>query len=421
MKSDSTESTASAAARLHYLDAARAFALVLGIVFHASLSFMPVFIGWAVMDVSTSPAVPVFVLTSHSFRMELFFLLAGFFSHRAVNRQSPGSFIGSRLRRLLVPFIAGWFILWPLIVSGWLMGAASLRGDYDFVAALQGGFQSLSRLPEGLFTRTHLWFLYYMLLVTGLALGARSLVRITPDSVKRLQERLHSILKRIIVSPGCFLFLTVPTAATLWLMHGWGMDTPDRTLLPHVPVLLIYSGFFAFGWFASREPDILKNFIALTFPRCALLVVALTGTVLLNSAQANPGATNYALLRALFTLSYAWTMWSLVSLTLGVCQRIFSKPNLVVRYLAESAYWLYLVHLPVVVWLQVIVAEWPGPWFVKLAGISSTTLVLGLLTYDGFVRSTAIGQILHGRRQPRVIFRAFSRQPLPAASHASVD
>ena len=40
--------------RLHYLDATRAFALLLGIVFHASLSFMPVFIGWAVMDVSTS-------------------------------------------------------------------------------------------------------------------------------------------------------------------------------------------------------------------------------------------------------------------------------------------------------------------------------------------------------------------------------
>ena len=35
--------------RLHYLDATRAFALLLGIVFHASLSFMPVFIGWAVM------------------------------------------------------------------------------------------------------------------------------------------------------------------------------------------------------------------------------------------------------------------------------------------------------------------------------------------------------------------------------------
>ena len=64
--------------RLNYLDAVRAFALLLGIVFHASLSFVPVFIGWAVMDISTSSSILGFILVSHSFRMELFFLIAGF-------------------------------------------------------------------------------------------------------------------------------------------------------------------------------------------------------------------------------------------------------------------------------------------------------------------------------------------------------
>ena len=44
----------------------------------ACLSFMPVFIGWAVQDVSTSRWVSVFTIVSHSFRMETFFLLAGF-------------------------------------------------------------------------------------------------------------------------------------------------------------------------------------------------------------------------------------------------------------------------------------------------------------------------------------------------------
>ena len=66
--------------RLDYLDATRAFALLLGVVFHAVFSFSPYFMGWAVQDISTSPRVTDFFLVSHSFRMELFFLLAGFFS-----------------------------------------------------------------------------------------------------------------------------------------------------------------------------------------------------------------------------------------------------------------------------------------------------------------------------------------------------
>src|SRR6478609_5812005 len=162
-----------AAPRLAYLDGARAFALLLGVVFHASLSFTPYFMGWAVQDVSTGQGVADFFLVSHSFRMELFFLLAGFFSCGLLQRQGPGGFLRSRAIRLGVPFTVGWFILRPLVVSGWIIGAASLRGDYHFWAGLRDGFATLKQLPAGLFTGTHLWFLYYLLLVTGLLLLLR--------------------------------------------------------------------------------------------------------------------------------------------------------------------------------------------------------------------------------------------------------
>src|SRR6478736_4805504 len=161
--------------RLDYLDATRAFALLLGVVFHASLSFTPYFMGWAVQDISTGQGVADFFLVSHSFRMELFFLLAGFFSCGLLRRQGLGGFLRSRAVRLGVPFVAGWFLLRPLVVSGWIMGAASLRGDYDFWAGLRDGFATLKQLPAGIFTGSHLWFLYYLLLVTGLVLGLRLL------------------------------------------------------------------------------------------------------------------------------------------------------------------------------------------------------------------------------------------------------
>ena len=180
--------------RLDYLDATRAFALVLGIVFHASLSFMPVFMGWAVQDVSTSPLVTMFMTISHSFRMEAFFLLAGFFSHLTFHRKGAGEFVRSRVLRIVLPFVVGWFILRPLVVSGWIMGSASLRGDVDIWAGLLGGFQSLSTLPAGIFAGSHLWFLYYVALITTLVLAVRGLLTASGSWKDTLLRRADSFV-----------------------------------------------------------------------------------------------------------------------------------------------------------------------------------------------------------------------------------
>jgi hypothetical protein len=64
---------------------------------------------------------------------------------------------------------------------------------------------------------------------------------------------------------------------------------------------------------------------------------------------------------------------------------------------------MYLIHLPVVVWLQVALAEVPLHWSLKLPFISTITIAVSLLTYDLFVRSTFIGWVLNGRRRDRVM------------------
>ncbi|MFN0063700.1 MAG: hypothetical protein ACKVPX_14435 [Myxococcaceae bacterium] len=102
-------------------------------------------------------------------------------------------------------------------------------------------------------------------------------------------------------------------------------------------------------------------------------------------------------------VGYALTMWSLVFLTIGVFRKFCSRPNAFVRYVAESSYWLHLIHLPVVVWLQVAVAELLLHWSLKLAFISTVTIGLSLLTYDFFVRLTLIGWVLNERCRERVM------------------
>jgi glucans biosynthesis protein C len=81
-----------------------------------------------------------------------------------------------------------------------------------------------------------------------------------------------------------------------------------------------------------------------------------------------------------------------------------------VRYIADSSYWMYFIHLPIVIWLQVATAEIALHWSLKIPLVTITTLSICLITYDLFVRPTFIGQILNGRRRSRVIF-ARTKEP----------
>jgi peptidoglycan/LPS O-acetylase OafA/YrhL len=391
--------------RLDYLDALRAFALLLGIVFHASMSFVPFFIGWAVMDISTSSIVSSFILVSHSFRMELFFLIAGFFSHMAFHRKGAKTFINSRLIRIAIPFVVGWFILRPLIIASWVMGGQSLQGEIDILNGLKIGFQSLGQLPNDLLTGSHLWFLYYILLITAITLAVRAVTKLTPTLHSIATKWTDLIVDWIANSRLSWLLLSLPTGACLWHMSIWGMDTPDKSLVPHWPVLIVYGGFFTFGWLLHRQEGLIDRFARLTIGRVALCVVIVWGTSVLSRYQSNIGHPHFGLIRTGFALSYALMMWSLVSLSIGLFKRLFDKPSQVVRYIADSSYWLYLIHLPIVVWLQIAFAELSFHWSLKLIAISLLTIGISLVLYDLFVRSTLIGKTLNGRKQERVLFR----------------
>ncbi len=399
--------------RLDYLDATRAFALLLGILFHASLSFMPTFIGWAVQDVSTSSLVAMLFTVTHAFRMETFFLLAGFLGHVTFHRKGAGAFVRSRFLRIVVPFVTGWFILRPLLVSGWIMGAASLRGDYSFWAGLRGGFQSLNSLPAGILTGSHLWFLYYLAMITGLTLVLRGLVKSAVPWHAALERRADALVAWLAHSPFSIPVLVVPTAVALWFMNYWGMDTPDQTLRPHLPALSVYGGFFVLGWLLGRQRELIAPFARLTLRRWICAAVGIASIQYLGRFQLDPGHPYYHALHAAYVTGYALTMWTLVFLTIGVFKTFCARPQPVVRYVADSSYWLYLVHLPIVVWLQVAVADLPLHWSLKLAGISTLTIALGLLSYDLFVRSTWLGALLNGRRRDRALPRLVGRaQPV---------
>jgi peptidoglycan/LPS O-acetylase OafA/YrhL len=148
----------------------------------------------------------------------------------------------------------------------------------------------------------------------------------------------------------------------------------------------------------------MEQFVHLSWGKVLLSITAIVTTVVMSSFEGNLAHSQYQLFKASFIFSYAIMMWLLISLTIGACKQLFKRTSKKVRYIADSAYWLYLIHLPLVIFLQIAFAELPFHWAIKLTSICAITLFISILLYDIFVRSTFIGTILNGRRQTRGLF-----------------
>ena len=74
--------------RLHALDAVRAIALLLGVVLHASMSFIPGPPVWIIQDNAAATEFSLLFYIPHMFRMVLFFLIAGYFARFALERRA---------------------------------------------------------------------------------------------------------------------------------------------------------------------------------------------------------------------------------------------------------------------------------------------------------------------------------------------
>lgn len=381
--------------RLFYMDGVRAFALLLGVVFHASLSFMPSFIGWAVMDISTSEFISVFILVSHSFRMELFFLVAGFFSCMALQRQSASRFFSSRAVRLGIPFVVGWFLLRPLLVAAWVIGGQSMRGEVDFSSGFSAGFTDVMQLSSGLFTGTHLWFLYYLMAITLTFLLIRYVLAKLQiiETLNRLVNTLPANTASVLTVSAALVAIT---SFALWFMSAWGMDTPDKSLVPHLPTFAVYFLCFSVGWLLHNRSDIFHLFSQFSWALIVVVILAIVSTVYFSAFQGSYGTSNYNWYKCNFVMSYAVMMWGLVFASIAICKRVFAKAHRAVTYLSNASYWIYLIHLPIVLALQIAVAELEIGWLWKWAGVSIATIVISILSYELFVRKSPIGKVLNG-------------------------
>jgi peptidoglycan/LPS O-acetylase OafA/YrhL len=400
-----------ASGRYHALDALRATALLLGVALHAALSYIPGDqVGWAVQDRSANDLFGVGVLVVHAFRLPVFFLLAGFFARLVVQRRGTGAFVRDRLVRILVPLVLGWLLVESFVAFAWIWGRF-MHGDPALAGrALALGFgellNQLGRLRHpvqfgGEFTLTHLWFLYVLLQIYVLFLAARFALVRTLDRDGQVAARLDRGASALAGSRWLLPVLAAATAVVLLAMRHWGIDTPDRSLLPHPAVLLLYGGVFTCGWWLQRNPALMTTIQARwTRHLVAGALLAIPVVLLIGLEPTAAGSAHGRLVTAVYALLYAALLWAWTLGLLGVFLRVCRNESRVWRYLADASYWVYIVHLPIVCSLQVWLSRYGFSCWAKFGLVLVVAVPVCLLSYHLVGRSTPVGLLLNGRRHP---------------------
>lgn len=335
-------------------------------------------------------AVAIFWVV-HVFRLPLFFAMSGFFMALLLSRKGVGTTLRNRSLRIVVPLTVGLVTLMPL-----LLFAAQRSGT----AFTEGG-----NVPAGTpfsFEPGFLWFLWYLLIVDGVAFA---LYLLAPDLLRAAGRHFRALVARPMAG---ILLLAIPTALALWPDPHW-FSAPDAETFVPQPHLLFYNAlFFALGATLYAHRDLVSNANrdAWRWVACAVAATVPAGLLftLHNSLEygSNPMVHGVAL------LVYAIATWTSLIALVGLADRYLNRPRPALRWLADSSYWIYLSHMPA----MVLVVAWAGALALgtasQFAFVTALSLAFSLITYPLFVRYTAIGRVLNGprrRRRPRLVSR----------------
>ncbi len=381
--------------RLSAFDALRSGAMVVGVLFHASVAYQQAPLGsllWPVHDPAATPAFDVLFWWTRGIQIPLFFLISGFFAAAAVERRGARAFVSSRVRRLLGPLTLGCVTVLPVLYYVWCWGwVRSQRCTVREVRALK--FDDFA-IQSGFFGPGHLWFLEDLFVVSiAFAVLCATRAARTRETSQRGAERMGAL-----GSWGAAPGLAVLSAAVLFL-DPVAVSGFRNSFVPSPARIGYHALFFVVGVALHCRPEALARLAGRALPLLAASVAAGAVAVPLAMRMA-AGQTASVPSRLGFGLAYGVFSWLSVLGFTGLAVRTVRGGRSSSRLLAEASYWVYLVHLPIVGLVQIALAGTSLPSTLKCVVVCGVTLVLSFGTYHLFVRDRALGRWLAGAPSP---------------------
>lgn len=373
--------------RIHSLDSLRAIMMILGLVFHSALTYAvsDFGAGWPIKDTGSTHLFNDLIKHLISrFRMPLFFLVAGFFGAMLFYERKPIKMIKNRAKRLLYPFIVFMLLLWPVIVFAFSYTQLIFAGSNNSFAETISKFSNLGILiPEKTY---HLWFLYYLTLITAASVVLASIFKKLPKLSSKISKIFNWVIQKPIVRVLVFTALT----CIVYLIMGT-TNTGGMSFKPHLSTFIFFFFFYTVGWILFKSKHLLDEIM-----RCDWICAGL-GLVLTMFYLYTLTTLDEAYLIVLKSL----TVWLFIFGITGLFIRYGSKHSAIMRYISDASYWVYLIHLPLTAFLPSLLFNWNAPAVVKFLTVLTVATFICFSTYHYFVRSSFIGKFLNGRKYPR--------------------
>jgi peptidoglycan/LPS O-acetylase OafA/YrhL len=375
MRSSAAETT-----RLFYIDHLRTALIVLVVLHHVSLVYGASLEGYYYVEPPfTEPGafrtLLVFALANQAWFMGAFFLLSGYFTPGSFNRKGAGAFLKDRLLRLGIPLLLFYFVLSPISFIGYFLMPPQLTGITRPLS-----WQVFWEAYPNLTGIGPLWFVA-MLLVFSFGYAAFRMLSGGPDPSASDGPEAPGFV-------GIAIFILALAIAS-YLMR---MVIPlGRSVLqfPTLAYLPQYLSFFVLGTIAARGNWFRKfsgtmgiaGFLAAVAASVLLFPLAFSGelfSIEISAALDNAfgAGTWQSALYALWDSAVAVGM-SLALITLF--RRFIHGRGSFGRFLSRHSYAVYIIHIPIVVFLTYALRSVDTGSLAKF-GLASVIIVPGCFT-----------------------------------------
>jgi len=316
--------------REYFLDSIRAWLMLLGIPFHLSLIYSSQ--SWSVNSPHASEWLTLLNDFIHAFRMQVFFVISGYFSYMLFLRYTPKYWLKVRMERVGIPMLTAI----PLITlpQFFLLKAFSEKLSHWETMSL---YQKYNTLVWELIS--HLWFLLVLLILTVVGFWLFRLLRDNKGEKTDYSDLNWTKLTLFILL--CAVVWGVFRRLVLW---GAPSVAGDGLFILTVMQSLMFLPFFILGAMSWQYPAIKALFIK---PNPWIFVGAVLAFIayIANQTWSQGDGWLYELDTAIAMLMGLW----MVNVVFSLGYRLLNSHSPRITYLVNSSLFIYLVHHPLTI------------------------------------------------------------------------
>ena len=390
-----------ASARDASFDYLRAFIVLLVLLHHSVLAYAVLWpaqprkftiLPAPIVDPQRWAGFDLLAIFNDTFFMALMFLLSGLFVWPSLERKGGARFLRDRILRLGVPFAVASGILMPLAYYPSYAVTGADQGLHAYARA----WLSLGFWPSG-----PGWFIWVLLVFDALAAGLYVLRRGTtntqvPRHLGLYDRPAASVAVLLVVSALVYVPMEISFGADHWLTIGPFSFQISRVLL-YATYFLVGLQIGAAGTesgFLARNAGLVRRWPIWLSAALVAYALRLAVIIMLVLPVAKVHQPLPLTLRLLSDLTLVLCCGTISFAFIALFHRFAGARQPVFDSLSASSYGMYLVHYPIVVWLQfALLAVVLGP-IVKGAIVFVGTVALSWAIVVALRRLPVIARVL---------------------------